>query len=537
MYDRNVKNKLSIIKNKQETGEIKIEDPNKSVEVENFNGGMRRAQLAEERKLIAKESNSTQKKVETGVVLSTETRLVKTILTTNSRLNSAHQRAVFRPQPEFDEFKSSAKAITHTSKGRMANSTSVDKIRNIHRSSNLYRGKTKGSYTSLRINSAYSDFTSAKKVNYLNQPRPGSTPANILGSGNMAFSGPKIKIETGGLDTDFYSGANSVLQDSCNDSRVLKEANSKSKIRRVMSAVTKNQLSETRAPQISDFIQIKQVNDLGKFNRYLHRPNSAKVIALDNSKGYKMDHRNQRILKTENSAMNSGPTVLSPRFSRVNWTSPKNLELFKAAYSSKNFDHEYANCGPNPLLNKYFKNIAYELQLLKDAKNHVNIFEKDAYKSVLQSGKIKHDQIQALEHKKSNPAIVQARDTNLWIDKDRDFSSNFDSVITPELQKTANNYHKKYAADRSKKASRSVVNTSNEMEDIKQHIKKIQQFKFSIPENKSIGIAERNKASCTTKASYKRTIVTPTQGEITHHQKIGFFGEQKVTNTSNDFFQ
>jgi len=57
--------------------------------------------------------------------------------------------------------------------------------------------------------------------------------------------------------------------------------------------------------------------------------------------------------------MNSGPTVLSPRFSRVNWGS-KNLELFKAAYISKNFDHEYANCGPNPFVNKYFKKIAYE---------------------------------------------------------------------------------------------------------------------------------------------------------------------------------
>lgn len=80
LYERNVKNKLQIIQNKQETGEIKVVDPNQSIEVENFNGGMRRAQLAEERKLLAKEVNSLQKKVETGVNLSIETRLVKTIL-------------------------------------------------------------------------------------------------------------------------------------------------------------------------------------------------------------------------------------------------------------------------------------------------------------------------------------------------------------------------------------------------------------------------------------------------------------------------
>ena len=101
LYERNVQSKLQIIQSKQETGEIKASDPNGSVEVENFNGGMRRAQIAEERRLLAKEAKSLKKNVNTGVSLSMETRLVKTILSSNSRLNSAHQRATLRSSSEY----------------------------------------------------------------------------------------------------------------------------------------------------------------------------------------------------------------------------------------------------------------------------------------------------------------------------------------------------------------------------------------------------------------------------------------------------
>lgn len=86
MYERNIKNKMDIIKSKEEAGDIKKVDPNKSFEVENFSDGKRKTQIAEERKRKAKLESVRTKKVETGINFTMETRLVKSILSTNSRL-------------------------------------------------------------------------------------------------------------------------------------------------------------------------------------------------------------------------------------------------------------------------------------------------------------------------------------------------------------------------------------------------------------------------------------------------------------------
>lgn len=58
---------------------------------------------------------------------------------------------------------------------------------------------------------------------------------------------------------------------------------------------------------------------------------------------------------------------------------------------------------------------------------------------------------------------------------------------------------------------RLTINTSNEVEDIRQHIKKIQEFKISIPEKGQIKNAERMKSFATTNTSFKKnpTAVTP----------------------------
>ena len=125
----------------------------------------------------------------------------------------------------------------------MINSASVDKIRNIHRSSNLYKGKVRpGSQTNLRLKSAYSEVpprsgAAAGKPMY--PSRPGSSPINLLGSGKWPSSSEVIKIDSGEKKPPLKTNSDSIVINSLNESEMEHQAASKSKIGRVMSAVTK----------------------------------------------------------------------------------------------------------------------------------------------------------------------------------------------------------------------------------------------------------------------------------------------------------
>lgn len=141
MYERNIKNKLDIIKSKEEAGDIKKEDPNKSFEVENFSDGKRKTQIAEERKRKAKMESLRAKKVETGINFTMETRLVKSILSTNSRINLSKPNGAAVASSRMSFYSNSKRA--------------KEKARNIHMTNSMHRGGVRSSYSKSRIGSAF----------------------------------------------------------------------------------------------------------------------------------------------------------------------------------------------------------------------------------------------------------------------------------------------------------------------------------------------------------------------------------------------